>query len=218
VSGEYALVVLAVLPGHKAYGTIDSTGKVASYRIANGGLSTGNAVPTYAWPAAAGFTTAPTLPTATVGTILVGEVFSALSGDGLNLAYWGNNAGALASAPFGGTQLTLPLKAYIDALRATLSTTSPIYLGNAASPPAGGSTASTGTFIFGDAFTGTAPVATLLINASAASTIYLKQFSKSGSTYTQIGGDVPLSWRQALTRSQTPVSRSRPEIIWDFSG
>jgi hypothetical protein len=47
VPGEYALVATGGPPGHKAYGTIDSTGKVASYRNANGGLSTGNAVPTY---------------------------------------------------------------------------------------------------------------------------------------------------------------------------
>lgn len=111
--GEYALIPTGGPSGHQAFGTIDSTGKVASYRNANPGISTSNAAPTYVWPASAGFTTAPTAPTATVGTIPANRMFSAPSIDGKSLQAWGNNAGSLASAPFGSTQLSVALTAFL---------------------------------------------------------------------------------------------------------
>lgn len=106
--GEYALVITGGPAGHQAFGTIGADGKAAGYRNANPGISTSNSAPTYAWPSAAGITGA-TVPTATVDTIPAGRMFYAPTSDGLNLGAWGNNAGSLATAPFGGTQLTVPI-------------------------------------------------------------------------------------------------------------
>lgn len=112
--GEYALIVTGGPSGHQAFGTIDSSGKVTLYRNANPGISTSNTAPTYAWPSDAGFTIAPTAPTATIGTIPVNRMFSAPSSDGTMLQAWGNNAGDLATAPFGGTQLSMALPGFFS--------------------------------------------------------------------------------------------------------
>jgi hypothetical protein len=109
--GEYALIPTGGPSGHKAYVTIDATGKIASYRNANPGLSAVNAAPTYSLANVPGLTGA-AAPTATMGTIPVGRVFYALSPDGYRFLAWGNNAGALAPAPFGGAQANMLSGAY----------------------------------------------------------------------------------------------------------
>lgn len=110
--GEYALDVTGGPSGHQAFVMIGADGKVASYRNANPGISTSNAAPVYSFNVP-GLTGA-TVPTATIGAIPNGRVFSAPSADGTVVLGWGNNAGILSSAPFGGTQLSIYLKGSID--------------------------------------------------------------------------------------------------------
>lgn len=106
VSGEFALTISGGPPGHTAFVTV-SGGSITAARIGNRGISTSNTAPTYTLPTIAGLTGA-TAPTATVSTIAVGRMFYAPSSDGKMLLAWGNNAGSLATAPFGGTQLSVP--------------------------------------------------------------------------------------------------------------
>lgn len=113
--GEYALGITGGPAGHQAFVTIGPDGKVASYRLANRGLSNSSSVPVYSFSTVPGLTGA-TLPAATVSTIAAGRVFSAPSVDGTQVLGWGNNAGALASAPFGGAQLALPTSSAIQPL------------------------------------------------------------------------------------------------------
>ncbi|MDE2441681.1 MAG: hypothetical protein KGP14_11710 [Betaproteobacteria bacterium] len=107
VSGEFALSVSGGPLGHQAT-VIVSGGAVTAVRILNPGISVANSAPTYTLPAIAGLTGA-TAPTATVGVIPVNRVFWAPSADGAALLQWGNNAGSLATAPFGGTQSSIQL-------------------------------------------------------------------------------------------------------------
>lgn len=85
---------------------IGSDGKLAATRIDNPGLATSNTAPTLSLPS--GGMTGATVPTATVGTIPVNRIFFAPSTDGTMLLAWGNNAGALATAPFGAIQQGVP--------------------------------------------------------------------------------------------------------------
>lgn len=106
-AGTYNGGVSGGPPGFQWSYTIDGTGKLASYTIINPGISTSNTAPTLSIPsgAAGGNIAGATAPTATVGTIPSNRYFYAPSGDGSKLLAWGNNAGTLASAPFGGTQV-----------------------------------------------------------------------------------------------------------------
>jgi hypothetical protein len=104
-NGTYALGVTGGPAGFAATVTI-AGGAISGYTISNTGLATTNAVPTLSLAGVPGLTGA-TVPTATVGTIPVGRTFWAPSTDGTQLLSWGNNAGALASAPFGGTQTAI---------------------------------------------------------------------------------------------------------------
>jgi len=104
VSGEFALTVAGGPIGHTAFVTI-AGGTQTGVRIGNRGISTSATAPTYTLPTITGLTGA-TAPTATTGTIGVNDVFSAPTADGLSVGAWGNNAGALATAPFGVAQQT----------------------------------------------------------------------------------------------------------------
>jgi len=110
VSGEFALTVAGGPIGHTAFVTI-AGGTQTGVRIGDRGISTSATAPTYTLPTITGLTGA-TAPTATTGTIGVNDVFSAPTADGLSVGAWGNNAGSLATAPFGLGQSTMPLSAY----------------------------------------------------------------------------------------------------------
>jgi ABC-type Fe3+ transport system substrate-binding protein len=69
---------------------------------------------------------------------------------------------------------------------------------------AGTSTATQGTFIFADPAQYTLPLTSLVINARAAGTLYLKQFAKSGTTYTEVGTDVLVSVVAGANTIATP--------------
>ncbi len=124
--GIYALGVSGGPAGFKASVVIGSAGSITGYNLDNPGISTSNAAPTLTLPAGTGLTGA-TAPTATVGTIPAGRIFYAPSADNTQLLLWGNNAGALATAPFGGPQITLYGKAGIDgAVQRSISAVAPV--------------------------------------------------------------------------------------------
>jgi len=110
--GTYVGGVSGGPPGFQWIYTIASTGKIDSYTIVNPGLGTTAAAPTLSFPK--GGITGATIPTASMYTIPVNRIFLAPSADNANILAWGNNAGSLASAPFGGTQLVLYTKTGID--------------------------------------------------------------------------------------------------------
>lgn len=110
--GVYAGGVSGGPPGFAWSYTIGSDGTVAGYTIDNPGISLDGAVPTLSFPL--GYLGTPTAPTATVGTVPVNRIFYAIDATGDTLLLWGNNAGSLASAPFGETQMGIPLKHLLD--------------------------------------------------------------------------------------------------------
>lgn len=114
--GTYAIGVTGGPQGFQANVTIGSDGKVAGYTILNPGLSTSNSAPTLSLSGVTGLTGA-TAPTATVGTIPVNRLFYAPSADNATILAWGNNAGTLAAAPFGGTQLVMPTQIGLQSVR-----------------------------------------------------------------------------------------------------
>lgn len=101
-AGTYAGGVSGGPAGFTWAYTIGADGKLASYAVTNPGISTSTGAPTLSLPS--GGITDATAPTAVVSTIPAGALFSAPTADGMWLAAWGNNAGTLATAPFGGTQ------------------------------------------------------------------------------------------------------------------
>lgn len=106
-------------PGFE-WSVIVSAAGTASYVIDKGGLSTSNTAPTLVMPSGTGLTGA-SVPTAVTGVIGVGTFFSAPTADGLWIGAWGNNAGTLATAPFGLAQLQLSLLNQADAAIAIFS-------------------------------------------------------------------------------------------------
>jgi hypothetical protein len=95
--------------------TIGSTGALVDYEIVNPGLSLSGDAPTLSLPGGTGGMTGVTIPTAYVETIPSGYTFYAPSSDGTELLAWGNNAGTLASSPFGGNQISIPLSPFVNA-------------------------------------------------------------------------------------------------------
>ncbi|MDE2426658.1 MAG: DUF2793 domain-containing protein, partial [Elusimicrobia bacterium] len=189
-AGTYAGGVSGGPSGFQWTYTIDSTGKLASYTILNPGISTSSTAPTLSLPS--GGLTGATVPTATVGTIPVNRVFSAPTADGLNIGAWGNNAGTLASAPFGATQLAMPLPAVVisaieaanqalDQLGSPAYTT--ITIGN---PLNGNAGAPTGTLYIdlNNIVSGSGRLNSFTVDAKTAGSGYLCLVSLSGTTYT----------------------------------
>jgi len=120
--GEYLLTATGGPAGLMVYGTVGSDGKASgAYTIASGGISTSNTAPTLAWPSAAGFTSAPTAPTATVSAIPTGTVFEAPTSDNQRMALWQNASGTLlALAGSDGVQFTRYFSTAWDAMMRTL--------------------------------------------------------------------------------------------------
>lgn len=138
--GKYAITSDGTLPGLKAWLIVPATG--SSYcEIEEGGLSTSSAVPVLTLPTVTGLTGA-TAPAVTVGAILSGETFWAPSQDGSFTQLWGNNAGVLATAPFGQTQLSISTAAYLallqQQLNAALDKVGSTTYGTVITAPAGG--------------------------------------------------------------------------------
>jgi hypothetical protein len=86
--------------------TIGADGKLASYTITNPGLSTATTAPTLSLPS--GGLVAPTIPVATVASLIADQqTYWTQNADGSQLLRYGNNGGAVATAPFGGAQLSI---------------------------------------------------------------------------------------------------------------
>lgn len=96
------------------------TATTARIDIVNTGLGTGTTPPTWANPAGATLPVGTTL-TAVVATLVADQKsYWAASADGLQILQYGNNAGLVATYPFGGTQTVLYAKAGVDAALAPI--------------------------------------------------------------------------------------------------
>lgn len=114
-AGTYVLGVSGGPVGLSGTYTV-SGGAVTAITIANPGLSTSSTAPTLSFPSG-GVTSATAI--ATVASLIANQkTYWAVSADGSKLLLYGNNAGTLASAPFGGTQSTIYLAATVDAAAA----------------------------------------------------------------------------------------------------
>ncbi|NBQ13092.1 MAG: hypothetical protein EBU31_00415 [Proteobacteria bacterium] len=117
-AGTYALGVSGGPTGFAGTYTI-SGGGVTAITITNSGLSTSSTAPTLSFPSG-GVTGASA--TATVGSIVPNQrTYWVASSDSSQILLYGNNAGTLATAPFGGTQLVLYSKGGVDAAVATVT-------------------------------------------------------------------------------------------------
>lgn len=137
-----------------------AAGALSSYTITNPGLATTNAVPTLSLPL--GSLTAPTIPTATVGTIPVSRVFLAPSTDATQILAWTNSAAALASYPVGITQFSYATSGLITSTFKSASVAGGEYaltFGKAGGPIMAGITDTTGLWDFSG-------VRTLPVNAT----------------------------------------------------
>ena len=137
-SGTYALGVSGGPTGFAGTYTI-SGGGVTAITITNPGLSTSNTAPTLSFPS--GGVTGATA-TATVGSIVLSQrTYWVASADSSQILLYGNNAGAVATAPFGGTQLALYSKGGVDSAVAVTkgSVTQWVRQGPAAAPLTTGS-------------------------------------------------------------------------------
>jgi hypothetical protein len=89
-----------------------SGGAVTAITITTPGLSTSSTVPALSFPSG-GVTSATAI--ATVASLVANQkTYWAVSADGSKLLLYGNNAGAVASAPFGGTQAAIYLTTAVD--------------------------------------------------------------------------------------------------------
>lgn len=120
--GEYLLIPTGGPLGIRIYGTVGADGKASGgYRIASGGISVSSGVPTLAWPASAGFTSAPTPPVAAVSAVTAGTIFEAPTSDNAKMALWQNAGGALAPVTDSdGVQFTRYLATGLDAIALSL--------------------------------------------------------------------------------------------------
>ncbi|WP_179504343.1 MULTISPECIES: sialate O-acetylesterase [unclassified Sphingomonas] len=201
--GEYELVPTNGFWGMRIFGTIGSDGKVASYRRDKGGLSTSGTAPSFAWPSAAGFTTAPTAPTATVGLIPANVPFEAPSSDGTALLSWYNNGGTLASWPAGGTQKSLALSSMVQALIATINGSAGTrqVLGRpTGSTLVTGTAVGAATYVHSDAITsnGYLEYFDIYNPAASAGAVRIRRENKSGNNFTQVGSDLVLTVQPGL--------------------
>ncbi|HWU03181.1 MAG TPA: hypothetical protein VN222_10615 [Novosphingobium sp.] len=118
-AGTYALGVSGGPTGFAGTYTV-SGGAVTAITITNPGLSASATAPTLSFPS--GSVTGATA-TATVGTLIANQkTYWVASADGTQLLLYGNNGGAVATAPFGGTQLAVYGKAGVDAVAASFNT------------------------------------------------------------------------------------------------
>jgi hypothetical protein len=125
--GVYQLVLANGLWGQVTWGVVGSDGKVAGYNpagyLASAGLSISSTVPSATWPATAGFTTAPTAPTFTIGAIAANVPFYAPSADGLYKLGWIKSGSVLAPwKPDGVNQAAEYYKSGVDAILAPFPT------------------------------------------------------------------------------------------------
>ena len=104
-TGTYALGISGGPTGCAGTYTI-AGGAVTSITITNPGLSTSSTAPTLSFPS--GSVTGASA-TAVVGTLIANQkTYWVPSSDGTQLLLYGNNAGSVASAPFGGSQTNIP--------------------------------------------------------------------------------------------------------------
>jgi len=126
-SGTYALGVSGGPTGFAGTYTI-SGGGVTAIAITNSGLSTTTSAPTLSFPSGSVTGAA---ATATVATLVIDQkTYWVASADSSQLLLYGNNAGAVAAAPFGGTQLVLYGKAAVDTALVDVALLSTTTVGN----------------------------------------------------------------------------------------
>ena len=114
-AGTYALGVSGGPAGFAGTYTV-SGGAVTTITITNPGLATSSTAPALSFPSG-GVASATAI--ATVASLIANQkTYWAVSADGTKLLLYGNNAGALASAPFGGSQAAFYLTAAVDAAAA----------------------------------------------------------------------------------------------------
>lgn len=112
-SGTYALGVSGGPTGFAGTYTI-SGGGVTAITITNPGLSTATTAPTLSFPSGSVTGAA---ATATVSTLIADQkTYWAASSDSSQILLYGNNGGSVATAPFGGTQVSLKGASYIDSI------------------------------------------------------------------------------------------------------
>ncbi len=191
------------------YFDTDGSGVVINVRMTFKGLYIGAGtptMPTVTFPGGAG---SPAI-TLTPGFIYAsGESYWAQSSDATQILQYGNNAGSVATYPFGGTQTVLYGKAAIDTLSASVATkaaaadvafipelsaieelTSLQTIGRSVTPLTG-SNLGAATYVYATPLSHDSFLRRVRVfNIGAATTLYFKVFSKAGDDFTQVGADV----------------------------